>query len=249
MTEQDGTEDMHDLAPAYAVDALDPAERARFETHLTSCPGCAALVQELQEAAVELSAGLEAEPPAALRARVLEAVRIEAAHVDGGHVDDVVVPLRPAHRAQGPSRRRGGRWLTAAAAAAAVVVAGVWGVSELRPDDPAQQVVSASDAREYSATTSVGTVTVISSSTRDAAVLRLPDDVEPPPAGSVYQAWFVGTDGSARSAGLLPAEVLESGEVVLEGTPAGAAAVGLSVEPDGGSPQPTTEPFAVVPLS
>lgn len=237
-------EQVHDLAPAYAVDALDPAERAWFESHLQGCPDCSALVAELQEAAVELSAGLEVAPPEALRGRVLAAVA-----ADPRPRQDVVVPLRRERRAQATGLPgRTSRWLLAAAAAAAVVV-GVWGVTELTAADPVQQVVAAEDAREYSADTSVGTVTVVSSTARDAAVLRLPDGVEPPPEGRVYQAWFVGADGTARSAGLVDEEQLADGELVLEGTPAGAAAVGLSVEPSGGSAQPTTEPFAVVPLA
>jgi anti-sigma-K factor RskA len=130
-----------------------------------------------------------------------------------------------------------------------VLVTGTWGVTRVLGADPAERVVAASDAREYSASTDVGLVEVVSSADRDAAVLRLPSDVDPPPEGSVYQAWFVGSDGSARSAGVLTTEVLQDGEVLLEGTPQGAAAVGLSVEPAGGSDQPTTEPFVVVPLS
>jgi anti-sigma-K factor RskA len=130
-----------------------------------------------------------------------------------------------------------------------VLAGGTWGITQVLGADPAERVVAASDAREYSASTDVGTVEVISSADRDAAVLRLPTDVELPPEGSVYQAWFVGADGSARSAGVLTGELLEDGDILLEGTPDGAAALGLTVEPDGGSEQPTTEPFAVVPLS
>ncbi|MFK5633894.1 anti-sigma factor domain-containing protein [Ornithinimicrobium sp. LYQ103] len=254
----DEDDQVHDLAAAYAVDAVDETERARFEAHLSTCPDCTAVVQELREAAVELSTDLEVAPPADLRGRVLAAVAADAAAgraTEGTahtvHTGGDVVPLRasrrPAHRDAGRPARPA-RWL-AAAAAAAVVVVGGWGVTQVLGADPAERIVAASDAREYSARTDVGTVEVISSADRDAAVLRLPSDVDPPPEGSVYQAWFVGADGSARSAGVLTVEVLDEGDVVLEGTPEGAAAVGLTVEPAGGSQQPTTEPFAVVPLS
>ncbi|HSP60022.1 MAG TPA: anti-sigma factor [Ornithinimicrobium sp.] len=259
-------DEIHDLAAAYAVDAVDEDERARFEAHLPTCPGCTVVVQELREAAADLSAGLEVAPPPDLRRRVLDAVAAEAtgdvptrAAAGGAPVvaaDPVgttgdVVPMRPSRR---PPRRAAGaparptRWWVAAAAAL-VVVAGGWGVTQVVGADPAERIVAASDAREYSASTEVGVVGVVSSADRDAAVLRLPADVDPPPEGSVYQAWFVGSDGSARSAGLLTAELLGEGDVILEGTPEGAAAVGLTVEPAGGSDQPTTEPFAVVPLS
>lgn len=234
---------VHDLAPAYAVDALDESERTAFEAHLPACVDCADLVQELREAAVELTDDLEVAPPPDLRRRVLQAVAADqatgrAAHTAsaGGEVVPLRVPTRPA------------RWVVAAAAAL-VVVAGGWGVSQVVGAGPAERIVVASDAREHSASTDVGIVAVISSADRDAAVLRLPEDVDRPPEGRVYQAWFVGADGSARSAGVLTTEELEEGDVVLEGTPEGAAAVGLTLEPAGGSEQPTTEPFAVVPLS
>ena len=246
--------EIHDLAAAYAVDAVDERERARFEAHLPSCSGCAALVDELREAAVGLSAGLDVAPPAALRRRVLEAVAADVTPVAPNGTDtsqdEVVLPLRTSRRAAHRDGRpaRPARWL-AAAAAAVVLAGGTWGITQVLGADPAERVVAASDAREYSASTDVGTVEVISSADRDAAVLRLPTDVELPPEGSVYQAWFVGADGSARSAGVLTGELLEDGDILLEGTPDGAAALGLTVEPDGGSEQPTTEPFAVVPLS
>ena len=269
-----GAAQVHDLAAAYAVDAVDETERARFEAHLPGCADCTAQVQELRESAVVLSAGLEVAPPVDLRRRVLDAVAADGTRSAGSDVtegastrvtaetapvaaaDEAVVTddLAALRTSRGPAHREAGRparpvrWL-AAAAAATVLVAGTWGVVRNLAADPADRVVAAADAREYSASTDVGTVEVISSADRDAAVLRLPPDVELPPEGSVYQAWFVGADGSARSAGVLTAEVFEDGEVLLEGTPGSAAAVGLTLEPAGGSEQPTTEPFAVVPLS
>ena len=36
--------DLHKLTGAYAVDALDELERARFEQHLTECDDCRAEV-------------------------------------------------------------------------------------------------------------------------------------------------------------------------------------------------------------
>ena len=256
---EDGTEQVHDLAAAYAVDAVDETERARFEAHLDRCADCTAVVQELREAAVGLSAGLEVDPPVALRRRVLGTVAAETGATEARATVADVVPLRSTRgsarrdadrSAHDTTGRSAGpvRWLVAAAAAV-VLVTGTWGVTRVLVADPAERVVAASDAREYSASTQVGLVEVVSSADRDAAVLRLPSDVDPPPEGSVYQAWFVGSDGSARSAGVLTTEVLQDGEVLLEGTPQGAAAVGLSVEPAGGSDQPTTEPFVVVPLS
>ena len=41
--------DVHKLTGAYAMDALDELERARFEQHLATCEDCRAEVAELRE--------------------------------------------------------------------------------------------------------------------------------------------------------------------------------------------------------
>jgi hypothetical protein len=55
----------------------------------------------------------------------------------------------------------------------------------------------------------------------------------PPPPGRVYQAWLI-QDGNRKSLGLSPTPLLELGPL-----PEGSL-VGVSVEPPGGSPAPTT---------
>ena len=68
------------------------------------------------------------------------------------------------------------------------------------------------------------------------------------PSGKTYQAWIIPPGGGApRSAG-----TFQSGGdttfVELDGSPAGAAAVAVTVEPEGGSDAPTTQPFLVANL-
>ena len=60
------------LTGAYALDALDEQERARFEAHLASCADCAAEVRSLRAAAAELSHTTSTAPPPGLRADILE---------------------------------------------------------------------------------------------------------------------------------------------------------------------------------
>lgn len=247
------SEDLHDLAAPYALDALDDTERGLFEAHLRGCPACEAEVAELREAAVGLSEGMEAVPPADLRRKVLEQVAAEAGgtggRVGGETIDGPAEDGEPGTITDLARRRRPRRTWWLAAAAAVVVGAGAWGAVELLgAQDPTTQIVQAQDAREYDATTPDGNLTVVASAEQDAAVLRLPAGLGAPPQGQAYQAWYVGADGTARSAGVLGQEALEDGETVLEGALTGAAAVALTVEPAGGSPQPTDEPFAVVPL-
>lgn len=67
--------DLHSLAAPYALDALESDERRRFERHLKGCDRCAEEVRALTEDAIRLAWSTAAAPPAALRARVLTAVR------------------------------------------------------------------------------------------------------------------------------------------------------------------------------
>ena len=67
--------DPHSLAAPYALDALEHAERVRFERHLDTCARCTAEVRALAEDAVRLAWSTAAPAPAAMRDRVLAAVR------------------------------------------------------------------------------------------------------------------------------------------------------------------------------
>ncbi|WP_051794851.1 anti-sigma factor [Streptomyces sp. NRRL S-87] len=64
----------HDAVGAYVLDALPEDERRVFEDHLATCPECTLEAVELGAVAARLGAGLEAEPPPALRGRVLRAI-------------------------------------------------------------------------------------------------------------------------------------------------------------------------------
>lgn len=61
----------HSLAGPYALDALEPAERARFERHLAGCAGCQSEVRDFAEVAASLGRAAAATPPASLKGRVL----------------------------------------------------------------------------------------------------------------------------------------------------------------------------------
>ena len=66
--------DLHKLTGAYAVDALDDLERARFEQHLQSCEDCRAEVAELRETAALLADTSAVAPPESLRSSVLAGI-------------------------------------------------------------------------------------------------------------------------------------------------------------------------------
>ncbi|MGI8946613.1 MAG: anti-sigma factor [Ornithinimicrobium sp.] len=228
MSAEDTKSHVEDLLAAFALDAVDEQERALVEDHLRDCPSCVGELADYADTAAQLSEGLEVAPPPQLRDRLLDEVAQEAA---------VVRPMRRSGRAA--------RWLAGAAAAGLIAVGG-WGIWSLLEEDltPAQEVVQAADAVEHEATVEGVQVTVVTSQERDGAVLlgaELPELEE----GQVYQAWYVRPDGGVDSAGVLA----DAGtDAQLSGDPQGSTAIALSVEPTGGSQQPTTEPIGAIPL-
>jgi anti-sigma factor RsiW len=65
--------EVHTLAGAYAMDAIFPADRARFERHLAGCPECAREIASLREAIARLATATAVPPPPGLKERVLAA--------------------------------------------------------------------------------------------------------------------------------------------------------------------------------
>ncbi|WP_020500231.1 anti-sigma factor [Sciscionella marina] len=232
--------DVHTLTGAYALDALDDLERASFERHLAECPDCAREVREFQETAARLGAAAAVTTPQRLRERVLaEVARTRQ--------------FSPAGPRAG--RARPGRWtmrITGLVAAAAVIAAAVLGVDlwQTGRDLSGTQsrlaeistVVNAPDAKSAKGTASNGgTATAVVAPSERRAVLVVAG-MPPAPADRAYQLWFMG-GGKAYSAGLLRRDDRGGFAPVLAATVPGAEQVGLTLEPSGGSPQPTTQPL------
>ena len=237
--------DIHALSGAYATDALDDVERARFERHLAECPACREEVSGLREAAAVLAADAEMAPPARLRARVLAdiaTVRPLPPRVDVG-------PPPPAVPAVRPDRRR--RWAVLVAAAAAVVAVGAgavvwqpWGQESTQVTTAADRVLQAPDAGAVTVPLAGGgRATLTRSASERAAVLRT-SGLPPAPPGRTYQLWLNMPGAGMVSAGLMKPDGDQT--VLLEGDAARATGAGITVEPAGGSPQPTSEPLALI---
>ena len=236
--------DIHALVGAYAVDALDDLERAAFERHLAECPACQQEVAGLQEAAGLLGALSTTAPPPSLRDRVLADIT-------------TVRPLPPAveppadvtgaHAPGGRSRFR--PRLLVAAAAALIALGGAVTIAQPWEDESSQtqltaaeRVAAAEDAETFTKTLDNGAeATLVRSRSLNEAVL-VTNDMPDAPDGSVYELWLVHDDQ------MVPAGLMTGGdhEIVLEGDPATANGFGITVEPDGGSDQPTSEPVTQI---
>jgi anti-sigma-K factor RskA len=247
---------LHGLSGAYVVDALDDAERVAFEKHLPGCPDCQQEVASLREATTMMADDAALAPPPALRNAVLsgiKTIRPLPPETDDEPRDSrqrpaasmaKVLPMRP-------RRRRIAAVLTAAAA---VLVVGAGAVFQPWQDDnppasalsAADQVLAASDAKHVSINFKDGSsATVVHSRSEGRAVL-LTQDMALPPAGKAYEVWWQDATGTMIPAGMMKPQ--PDNKMLLEGEPSKAAGVGITVEPEGGSKAPSSEPIALFDL-
>ena len=101
-------------------------------------------------------------------------------------------------------------------------------------------VLAAHDARTRSAATSAGGTATVVASLAEGKVVFTSFGLRALSPSEVYELWFIGT-GGARPAALLPSAI----PVLAAGLEAGDA-IGVTVEPAGGSAAPTTTPIVVM---
>lgn len=235
--------DVHALAGAYALDALEPDEHAAFTDHLTQCSTCQTEVAEFQAAAARLGTAIQQPPPADLRDRVLQTA-------SQTRQLPPFTPLRPRDH-----NRRRRFWPYLMAAAATVLIVAVAGVVVLRdedprpsPEDPVAAILEAPDAHvSQAALRGGGTMTVISSHELDRAVV-LSEDMPSLDATEVYQLWLIDRRGEARSADVLidPPDRRAVDVHLVKGLRPGDN-IAVTRERAGGADQPTTSPLAITP--
>lgn len=270
-------ESMHLLTGAYAVDALDPAERAEFEAHLAQCPDCAAEVRGLLETASRLGSAEAVTPPARLKASVLAQVAAtrQLSPAVRGHSPLPAATAAPAgvdmtDEAEAPAAdsvvvsitRPGWSWaqrsLAVAAAFLAVVAVGLSALlvqaNHARSQvDAAQQavtrVLTAADARTLTGPiTAGGKATIVVSPSQGTSVF-LATGMPAAPAGHTYELWYLEAANRAPvPAGTFDPDTGGHAVTVLTGTLTGAAGIAVTVEPAGGSSAPTTKPVMAAQL-
>ena len=235
--------DIHALAGAYALDAVDDLERATFDRHLADCDSCATEVAELREAASRLAGPAWSVPPPALRGNVLAAIARTRQ----------VGPAMPPPGAGPVVAVSRWRRFAAGAAAASVLATGAaattWAVQEQRVRD--QQAVAAAARAEAArmsailsapdvqtrtvAMSSGGRVTMTMSPSHDAGVLTV-SAASAPPADHAFQLWLIRDDVPLPST-VLPAGAAAS-TVVVQGL-AGTDGIGVTEEVAAGAQQPS----------
>ncbi|HET9877279.1 MAG TPA: anti-sigma factor [Mycobacterium sp.] len=224
--------DLLTLATPYALHAVSADERGDIERQLGAATAAVTEafyteVRAVRETMAVVSASTAVEPPPGLRDRVLASVEAQ-------------------------TRRRLRLRTAGFAAAAALVVAVAFGAGlALRPvpsPPTAEQVLTASDVRAVSdAIPFGGTATVVYSREKNAAVLVM-NNVNPPVAGTVYQMWLI-KDQKPTSAGTMGSAAVSASTTAVIRNLGQASTLAFTVEPGSGSPQPTGQIFAALPLS
>ncbi len=240
--------DLHLLTGAYAVDALTGDELAEFEAHLERCASCAEEVRGLRETAARLALATAITPPPWVRDQVLAAAnRVRQLPPSGARL----VAAGPPRRAR-RLRRVLPRPIAVAAMAAAIVALAVLEVGTRHQLQQAQManravasVLAAPDARiELSSSSVGGTVTaVVSTHDREAVITAA--GMPTPTDARVYQLWVISAAG-ARSVGLLPGSSAGATSPVLADDVQPGDQLAITIEPAGGTSQPTTIPIVAI---
>jgi anti-sigma-K factor RskA len=229
--------DLHLLSGAFALDALSPEEAEQFHRHLEECPACRQEVRELQEAAARMGMSEAVPPPAYLRQRVLAAAGRTPQLPPHARAGGTVVDVAP---------HRWGRKMLLAAAAAVLVVAGGVGISQLGDQAEEQdsllaegvvRVFEAEDAHTAEMPTEIGGRIRVAASPELDRIAVDTDELPPLDEEHVYQLWAISGEG-IQSMG-----VLDPDKGAHLDMPAVDTEVAITVEPAGGSVQPTTAPI------
>lgn len=255
---------LEDVA-AYAIGALPPAEAAKVRDHIAHCPECEAEYRRLKPAVDALAYSAEAcpdlasgavVPSARLKARIMNQVRRDAAPrlTNVGEMRAVRPIVWPAYAvaaaclaiALGTSVFN--ITLNERVRSAQTQIAQLYGQSnQLHREVALQRTeladLTASDSQHYS----VAGGEVVRHGNRLYIAMQA---MNMPPRGKVYQAWVMhaGAEKMTPSVTFMPDR---TGIAVLPvpGRATSFVEVAVSMEPEGGSKQPTSKPTFVIKLT
>jgi anti-sigma-K factor RskA len=238
-------ERFEELKGAFVLGALPDEERREFEEYLAQHPERQAEIDELGTVAGLLALSPEEhEPPPELRRRIMGVVEAEAG------------------RPRVESRSWFARWREslgvrglALGAAVAMLVIGLFSWSMLlrgEIQDLQGRVQSVQDRPQAPQMVTLRGPGVAQGARAQVMILNneravlMTEELPPVPKDKTLQIWVI-EDDVAKPSGLF--EPKEEPIVVAVGTPLdGAEAIAVSVEPDGGSTEPTTEPLLTAKL-
>lgn len=243
------------LILAYVLDAVDDADRARVEQHLSQCADCTRVAADYRPIADLLPyAAAPVEPPADLKYRVLAATlpkaRLARAPSLAAQLSSVFSNLfrSPAF---------------AVVAFVLVIALGVWNIS--LQNQIAQQAAlteqmhaEMSLQRDFMTTiayangqptqlwgTQVASRAVgrLYGAPEETTLALIALDMPTLPAGRVYQVWLIDSSGNRTSGGTFRVDEQGRGWLIIRAPKplSDYQGIGITEEPEGGSPWPTGE--------
>lgn len=236
-----------ELLGAYALDALEPAERRELEEHLATCPECREELAMLRAATLALPlAAEEREPATDLRARIVAMASADGSSVSSTTTTTPASDHKPAGVVSEPAvlRPRWQRVLPWAAAAVFLLFALAmlgWNLS-LRQSNPSTSQLAAITGTS-AAPNARGQITYLKD--RQVMILTV-RDLPALKAGDVYQIWLI--QGKTP----VPVGVFDqtSAQYAISANPGRYQALAVTIEPGPlGSPTPTGAKVVVAPLS
>ena len=277
MTQESDHPSREDLS-ALALGALDATDIAAVNWHVASCVDCQRILAKYKEVAEGLSFAMPPQvPPPQLRTKLAEAVRVlPAAQIEPAvRIDSPALP-QPAPKTVLPDRsdpqrpaipsRSSFSWIQIGPGLVllALLALNVGLLLQVRSLRQQQQVllqllqenqtrlafVSQPGIRTLPVGGTQGAGNLVIYPEGNQAVLFLRDLPELEP-GRSYQVWLIPSESAPESAGLIERH---AGQpylpfLVTPQTPLrNYLAIGVSVEPEGGSPAPTTDPILLVNL-
>ncbi|CAN5665822.1 anti-sigma factor [soil metagenome] len=228
-------EELKSLIAPYLLGAVDDEEKRALEAHLRSCEECRQEAGDLSPGVLLLAEQVRpVDLPPGLAERIVDSARAAGA---------------PAHRESPTVRRlsRGlvRRWAAVGVAAVLALLVGLTAVTiglvqtRSRLEDSRRALAAVVGGRE-GIELSGGSVAARLVPTEDGA-LFVAAGLDQPPEGKDYELWLI-EDGKPAPAGTFESE----GEVTIvpvTGSLGSAEGAAVTLEPDGGSKQPTSRPL------
>jgi anti-sigma factor RsiW len=245
---------LEELLPAYALDAIDDADRTRVESHLRECAKCTREVAEYRLVADVLPfAAPQVDPPASLKKRVLAATTSPAPPIKSPPFAVILTSwLANVFRAPAFS----------AMTLVLVIALGVWNLSL---QNQITQQTASNQQLQSDSTRNRAIVSMIAYSENEPKRLQS-SDVAPQAIGRlvvapelntlalivydmpalevnrVYQVWLIDPAGERTSGGTFSVDDRGRAWVLIRAPKplSGYQGIGITVEPEGGSAKPTT---------
>jgi anti-sigma factor RsiW len=243
-----------ELLPAYALDIIDDADRARIESHLRECANCTREVAEYRSVTESLAfVAPQVEPPASLKNRVLKATTQSVLpHTSPSFAANLSAFLANVFRAP------------AFSAMTMVLVIGlaIWNFA-LQTQIAQQMTANQQLQSDVSRTRAI--VSMVAYSQNEPRVMQATDvapqaigrlvvapelnalalivyDMPKLEASKVYQIWLIDPAGDRTSGGTFTVDASGRAWVLVRAPKplTSYQGIGVTVEPEGGSPKPTT---------